>query len=260
MRKAAVGILAVAVILCGCGGNEQRVVELERANTGLKNDVRALQTRLDEQAGILDDLIAAAVKDQVAAELKSKGLGKLDKQLVDKLTGMISTTLDTVAADKLDEMIATRIEDQFGTAEDMSSILEKIFDETLQERDARAEEERQEQRQQRQADRQERVARITQGRIDRAAEELSLSDEQKEKYAEAQAATRERMRESMTQMREQGSFNMPEFLNTIKEQDEENMRQILDEEQFKAYQERQERQFGWIGNAFGGNRSNRQGQ
>lgn len=134
----------------------------------------------------------------------------------------------------------------------MSSIFEQIFDETLQERDAREAAERQEQQRQRETDRRERAEKMAQRQIDRAAEELSLSEEQKEKYVAAQAATRERMRETMTQMREQGAFNMPAFLKTIKEQDEENMRQFLDEEQFKAYQERQ---FGWIGNMFGGNRA-----
>lgn len=96
----------------------------------------------------------------------------------------------------------------------------------------------------------ERADRQPEEHIDRLAEALTLTDEQKQQVANLSTEVRQAMREAFADMREQGNFNrdnIPQVMEDMTAKTEEGMKKILSDEQFQQYQNlpERDRRLGW---------------
>lgn len=132
------------------------------------------------------------------------------------------------------------------TEKDVAQIVENVLAKRGEDRNVRTEEGRAERRQQWQERAEEGRRRTRESEVDRVAEELDLTDEQKEKVAESFTKGHEAIgnafREAMEKMRAGEGFDREELMKSgtelveqIRSQRSGDMKGLLNEEQFEKY-------------------------
>jgi hypothetical protein len=173
-----------------------------------------------------------------------------DVDIDDVIATKVEAAVERVFAQKMADLDAevasavTREVEIMTQAFSQTLAAETVAEEQQAEKDR---DDRRDRQNQRMAEWQDRRQRSEMTRI---STELSLRDDQKDKVATILAGQNDSMRSGMEKMRA-GEIDMPSFVQTLRKENDDAMREVLDEEQFTAYQASQEKRYGWLYNLVG---------
>ncbi len=193
-------------------------------------------------------------------------LGELEKRnvaLAAELSALRAQKAVVRLPDNFDELVDQKINEAFKESTDMSEALDTIIERKTdgiydvvaslmnEQVEAIKDDERVE-REEAQTQRRERFEEYQrqreQAELDALVEQLSLDETQKEEVAGITAAMRQRTTEAFATMREEGRMNIPEVMQSLRDENNEAMAEVLGEEQMTTYLEKQEREVGWLFN------------
>ena len=219
MRKA---VLAVC-LTAACGGGCRR---------GTEGDA--------ERVATLEQRVAAL--EQANAELRDRLTSPAAATRVDVDTQAVVRAVASCVNQVVSNAVEAQLDQRLGNRADINAIFDEAVRQGLDTREAQKTAEREEQRKQWQKRMEEQRAKWEEGRTQRLAQELGLSDAQTADMKKVEAEMREAMRKKMEALGQQGGgFNLDALRTASEElraQNDEAVARILTPEQFEKYKSR----------------------
>jgi len=222
------------------------------AGCGHRQEIEELAAQLDKTGKEVADLAEAnqALKEQLAALSASQARAATNTAAADD---RMADRFMHVLASNINEMVATQIDERIGTQDEIDAIMAETIQDELKAAEARKEEERQQRREQWRQDAEKRRKEWEQNQADKLAEELNLNDTQQEQIQAANETMRNDLREAVQNLRSNGNWSaVGTTMAEIRQANNDRMKEIMSEEQYSSYTNRQARQIRSVTDFIGG--------
>ncbi|MGQ9663343.1 MAG: hypothetical protein ACUVWX_13545 [Kiritimatiellia bacterium] len=235
--------LAIAFLglVTGCA-QQERIEQLAQRNVELEQRVTALEQENKLFKAELESLRAR----------REAALGKATEEFFSqKLAELLAPRAENVLANRVESLIQRAVEEKLSSQVELKALLEQIAEQQGDERRRTPDRgpDRQAWQQRVQVSREEWRKR----RMDTLAQELGLSETQKEQLIAAEAQTGEAARAIVNQMRGQGLSaltNLASVVQDLSARHDEAVRKILTEEQLQAYKNRPDNLLAFLSRMF----------
>ncbi len=224
-------------VLAGCG-QRQQIEELAEQLDNTRKEVAGLA----EANVTLKQQLAALSASQARAATNA---ATADARMTDKFMHVLASNINT--------MVAAQIDERVGTTEELDAIMAETIQDELAAVEERKEEERQQRREQWRQDAEKRRKEWQQNQATKLAEELNLDETQQEQVQTANEAMRDDMRKAMQNLRTNGNWSaIGTTMAEIRETNNSRMKEIMSDEQYSSYTNRQAQQIRSVTDFIGG--------
>lgn len=233
MNRNRAALLFAALLLAGCGKPDPRIDALLQKQEELDRQVAALEQADRQLRDTVQELQARPPDD-----------------LTNRVAEIVGATVDALVAARIDALVDEGLIANIPSREQIQSVMAQ----ELATRETETEREEEERRRRWREQAEERRREWEQRYYDKLAADLALTDGQQEQVRQASQNLQQSIRDTMAQMREEGTFSIEEVRTAVaklKAQNDEAMRGILDEEQFQSYQTRGGNVLGFLADLLG---------
>lgn len=246
MKTMALALIAGFIFLSGCRDDDDALQELSERVGALDSRVQELEASNRAAGTEIARLQKAAAEVPATAAQPPAASIELPPQAAPAVAAnsALLARIESLVSARVTEAVASALDARLGTKQDIEAVFEDVVQEeitALEERKRKAEEE---QRQRRREEYEERRQEREEQRLAALSEELQLSEQQQARMREITQNTRTIMQATFAQMREDGIFGREDFRKVVAEvvaETETAMQGVLTEEQYKAYQESENR-------------------
>jgi len=257
MRKICLfSVVAAACILWGCGDPEPQATPVVETQVDVLGEhasrLDGLEQGQREILAALRELQAARAAVPVTPVAPAHEPTTVSSGGTANVEAAVFTRIENLVQEHVKDVVEATIDERLGSRRTIQAVFESVVAEEISALEERKRQEEEEEAQRRREERERERAEREEQSFNTFADALELDDEQRKTVRAVSEETRETIRQTMTQMREDGRFAPEDYraaIELIRGQQHEAMNELLSETQYKVYMEEYD---GRVGDRFGG--------